>query len=246
MGRINTETLQHFVAENFRSGRAAVVGLGVDLNSLSQYATSLQLPTGEGSTTPSPYKGGEIRSDKGGDLAFVAMALPTGGVTEQLQYSILAGALGSGPRIKYASGSGILGKNFSGENAAISAWNATYSDSGLFGVLIGCEARSAEKIVKGCKDVLKGIKVSDEDINRSKNQLKLELLTASEDGSRAVEILGKQALLKGSVSSFGELASQIDACSSSDISAAASKISSGKLSIVAVGNLNNVPFLDEL
>lgn len=61
VGKITTETLQHYVNSNFLSGRAAVVGLGVDHMELLQYAQSLEIQTGEGTTPASPYKGGELR-----------------------------------------------------------------------------------------------------------------------------------------------------------------------------------------
>lgn len=61
MGKLSSETLQHYVNDNFLSGRAAVVGLGVNHAELLQYAQSLEIQTGEGSILTSPYKGGELR-----------------------------------------------------------------------------------------------------------------------------------------------------------------------------------------
>lgn len=61
LGGISSETLQHYVASTFLTGRAAVVGLGVDHGQLEEYAQSLGLQQGEGKTPSSEYKGGEIR-----------------------------------------------------------------------------------------------------------------------------------------------------------------------------------------
>lgn len=61
LGNISSETLQHYVASTFLTGRAAVVGLGVDHDQLEQYAQALALESGEGRTPSSEYKGGEIR-----------------------------------------------------------------------------------------------------------------------------------------------------------------------------------------
>lgn len=61
IGKISSETLQHYVNSNFLTGRAAVVGLGVSHADLVAYAQSLQIETGEGCTSASPYKGGELR-----------------------------------------------------------------------------------------------------------------------------------------------------------------------------------------
>lgn len=61
IGKISSETLQHYVNSNFLAGRAAVVGIGVSHSDLVSYAQSLEIETGEGCTPPSPYKGGELR-----------------------------------------------------------------------------------------------------------------------------------------------------------------------------------------
>lgn len=61
LGGISSETLQHYVASTFQTGRAAVVGLGVDHGQLEEYAQGLALQQGEGKTPTSEYRGGEIR-----------------------------------------------------------------------------------------------------------------------------------------------------------------------------------------
>lgn len=61
LGHVSSETLQHYFASNFLTGRAAVVGLGVDHEELVQYAQGLALEQGVGKASASQYKGGEIR-----------------------------------------------------------------------------------------------------------------------------------------------------------------------------------------
>lgn len=61
IGKISSETLQHFVNCNFLTGRAAVVGTGINHSDLLHYAQSLEIQNGEGSVPASPYKGGELR-----------------------------------------------------------------------------------------------------------------------------------------------------------------------------------------
>lgn len=62
LGKISSETLQHFVASNFVASNAAVVGVGVDHQELVEYAQGLSFGNGEAKTGPAVYKGGEIRS----------------------------------------------------------------------------------------------------------------------------------------------------------------------------------------
>lgn len=111
------------------------------------------------------------RSDKGGDLAFVAIAGQGGALSntkEALGFSILKYALGAGPYIHFGSGGGILGRTVGNLNEphAISAINMNYSDTGLFGVLIACTSNVAGKLIDNALSVLKSGKVSDEDFNR--------------------------------------------------------------------------------
>lgn len=61
LGKVSTETLQHYFKSNFISGRGAVVGLGINQTQLLHYAESLEIENKDSKTEPSKYKGGEIR-----------------------------------------------------------------------------------------------------------------------------------------------------------------------------------------
>ncbi|XP_068906001.1 cytochrome b-c1 complex subunit 2, mitochondrial [Tenebrio molitor] len=253
LGNVSSETLQHYVASNFTSGRGAVVGLGVDHSQLVQYAQTLSLEPGEGSTTPSPYLGGEIRSDKGGELAFIAIGGQGAALKdskEALAFAVLQRAQGVGPQVKWGSvDNGVLSKAIGGTGTtqfAITALNASYSDAGLFGVLVAAPGISAGKVVEAAAQVLKGGSLSDADISRGKNQLKAAILMDNESGSNAIRLIATQAALLGSAKSPSQLAAEVDSVSAADVNAALKKVSSGKLSIASVGNLRSVPFLDEL
>ncbi|KAH1003820.1 hypothetical protein HUJ04_003674 [Dendroctonus ponderosae] len=252
IGKISSETLQHYVASNFVSGRSAVVGLGLDEAKVKQLAQSLSLSDNDGVNNASPYKGGEIRSDKGGDFAFVAIAgegAPVTNAKEAVAAAVLQRALGVGPQIKWStSDNGILSKAIAGASSepfASSAINANYSDTGLVGVLLAAPARSAGKLVEGAVKVLKSGSVSDADVARGKAQLKASVLLELESGSRAVQLLGTQAVLTGAAISPCELASAIDSVTTGDVRNALQKAGK-KLTIAAVGNLSTVPYADEL
>ncbi|KAL1517969.1 hypothetical protein ABEB36_001663 [Hypothenemus hampei] len=252
IGKISSETLQHYVARNFTSARAAVVGLGVDGATLSQFAQSLCLDDSDGTTNASPYKGGEIRSDKGGDWAFVAIAGEGASVKnpkEALAAAVLQRALGVGPQIKWTTNdNGIVSKAVAGTSSepfATSAINASYSDSGLVGVLIAAPAQSARKIVESVARTLKSGNVTDADVTRGKNQFKSALLSELESGSKAVDVIGVQAVLTGDAKSPSDLAAAIDSVSTSDVRNVLQKAGK-KLTIASVGNLVNVPYADEL
>ncbi|CAH0546911.1 unnamed protein product [Brassicogethes aeneus] len=250
IGKISSESLQHYVCENFTSGRAAVVGLGMDEAEVTKIAQSLHLGSGEGQTRPSPYKGGEVRSDKGGDLAFVAIAgegASLANAKEALAFAVLQRAIGTGPQVKWsARDNGLLSKVVGNAEFASSAINANYSDTGLFGVLVAVPAKNASSVVQSTYKFMKCINVSEEDVSRGKNQLKTALLLEGENGANAIENLATQAVLTGTAHSATSLAALVDSISASDVQQAANKVRSGKLSVASVGNLTGVPYMDEL
>jgi hypothetical protein len=64
---------------------------------------------------------------------------------------------------------------------------------------------------------------------------------AKENTGVLVEELALQALLNRA-----DLLSTVDNVSIADVNAVASRLASAKLTVAAIGNLSNVPFVDEL
>lgn len=89
------------------------------------------------------YHGGELRKERSSELSTVAVAVEATGLNEEkdaLAYAVLQRAIGSGPRVKWGSSVSPLHKAISGTTStdyfALSAFNASYSDSGLFGFVL--------------------------------------------------------------------------------------------------------------
>ncbi|VEN45844.1 unnamed protein product [Callosobruchus maculatus] len=251
IGKISSETLQHYVASTFLSGRCAVVGSGVNHSHLTQYANALKLNNGSGCATPSPYKGGELRSNKGGDFAFVAIAgegAPASNIKEALACAVLQRALGTGPHIKWSThDNSILAKSIGTqpEGFASTAINVNYSDTGLVGVLVAAPAKCAKNIVQAAYNVMKCGSITDADVNRGKNQLKTQLLVDAECGGTAIHDIGIQAVLTGNPQTAAQLAAGVDSITAADVQSALKKAGQ-KLSVAAMGNLVDVPYMDEL
>lgn len=71
-GKISSETLQHYIAENFGANTCAVIGLAVDHDDLVNYAKNIPLPTAKSSEqSPSKFYPGEIRLAKNNISFFV-------------------------------------------------------------------------------------------------------------------------------------------------------------------------------
>lgn len=154
VGRLSPETLQHYVAGNFTNGRAAVVGVGVDHQLLVGFAKSLQLQNGPETVAPSTYVGGgELRVDKAGSLAHVAIATQGAALAnekEALAFAVLQQVAGTGAATKRGNVNGALGKVVSGavggSQFGFSAFNASYTDNGLFGFVLSADAKDVGKV----------------------------------------------------------------------------------------------------
>lgn len=163
-----------------------------------------------------------------------------------LALAVLQRALGTGPQVKWGSSvspvyktvSGIAGK----QSFAVSAFNAVYSDSGLFGFIICSEPDIAGSVstiltviiikyinIKQLKQIyifqitsctykmLKSLQLSDDDICRGKNALKADISYATENDTGLLEVLRQQALFKGQVCNPQEIIASVDKVTASDV-----------------------------
>ncbi|EFN83794.1 Cytochrome b-c1 complex subunit 2, mitochondrial [Harpegnathos saltator] len=254
LGRINTETLQHFVNTWFTGSNCAVVATGVPLSSVAEFATSLKVASSDKAPEASKYHGGDLRKERTSELATVAVAVEGTGLNKEkdvLAYAVLQRTVGSdGPRVKWGSSTSPLQRQVSSaasaDQFAISAFNASYSDSGLFGFIMCSMPSVAGSVTKAAASYLKSPKISDADIARGKAILKAEILYAADDCAMLLENLGQQALFKGRVYKPADLVAEVDKISVSDVKSVAGKVSSGKLSMAAIGDLSTVPHVDQL
>lgn len=152
VGSISPEDLQSYVANNFTADRATVIGVGVDHELLVGYAKSLQLESKPAAATPSKYSAGQLRVDKSGEWATVAVATQGASLAntkEALAFAILRNVAGSGVVVPKGSPTAALEKVV---DAALknpydfNALNASYSDNGLFGFVLQANAREIGKV----------------------------------------------------------------------------------------------------
>uniref|UniRef100_A0AAY4D498 Ubiquinol-cytochrome c reductase core protein 2b n=1 Tax=Denticeps clupeoides TaxID=299321 RepID=A0AAY4D498_9TELE len=242
IGRISSEQLQAFVANNFTSSRMALVGLGVSHSALKQMGEQFFSSHGGAGApgTKAVYRGGELRVQSGGSLAHVLVAseAAVGGSAEANAFSVLQRVLGAGPHVK--RGSSVSSKLSQGIAKATtqpfdaSAFSAAYSDSGLFGVYTISQAHAATEVgfMEGCVNHL--------------TQLKAEYLMSLEATDSLLDELGNQALASGTYAAPESVTQGIDSVTASDVAKAAKKFVSGKKTMASSGHLSNTPFLDEL
>uniref|UniRef100_A0A4W4G6F4 Ubiquinol-cytochrome c reductase core protein 2b n=1 Tax=Electrophorus electricus TaxID=8005 RepID=A0A4W4G6F4_ELEEL len=244
VGKITPDKMHTFVQNNFTSGRMALVGLGVDHAVLKQVGEQfLNIRSGTGTIgSKALFRGGELRSQTGGSLVHAAVVAESAAASsaEATAFGVLQHVLGAGPHIKRGTNStSRLSQAISKATAQpfdASAFNATYSDTGLFGVYTISQADSARDVSHFHYAVLP----------LSQTQLKAEYLMSVENSEGLFDAIGTQALSEGTYHSPEAITQRIDAVSSNDVVNAAKKFMSGKKSMACSGNLVNTPFMDEI
>ncbi|XP_049419491.1 cytochrome b-c1 complex subunit 2, mitochondrial isoform X2 [Epinephelus fuscoguttatus] len=257
VGNIQSGHLHQFVQNNFTSARMALVGLGVDHAVLKQVGEQfLNIRSGAGTTgAKAQYRGGEIRMPCISNLVHSAVVSQSAaaGTGEALAFSVLQHLLGAGLHVK--RGSCATSKLVQGVAKAtadpfdVSAFNSSYSDSGLFGVYTISQPGVAGDVIKAAVAEVKAVAdggVTAADLTRAKAQLKGEFLMSLETSEGLLEAMGTQALTEGSYCPAEEISKKIDNVTLTDVSNAAKKFMTGKKTMASSGNLIKTPFVDEI
>nr|1BCC_B Chain B, Ubiquinol Cytochrome C Oxidoreductase [Gallus gallus] len=257
IGKVTSVELHDFVQNHFTSARMALVGLGVSHPVLKNVAEQLlNIRGGLGlSGAKAKYRGGEIREQNGDSLvhaAIVAESAAIGGA-EANAFSVLQHVLGANPHVKRGlnATSSLYQAVAKGVHNPfdVSAFNASYSDSGLFGFYTISQAAYAGQVIKAAYNQVKTIaqgNVSNENVQAAKNKLKAKYLMSVESSEGFLEEVGSQALAAGSYNPPSTVLQQIDAVADADVIKAAKKFVSRQKSMAASGNLGHTPFVDEL
>ncbi|XP_068142901.1 cytochrome b-c1 complex subunit 2, mitochondrial [Drosophila tropicalis] len=253
LGNLSTETLLHYVANNYAPSRAAVVGVGIDNNTLSGFAQTLEFPSGSGSgkASSASYYGGDARKDTAGHRATVAVAGLGGAASnhkEALAFAILEQTVGGVAATKRGNSAGVFGEaaGSAGGSSTVKALNASYSDAGLFGFVVSGDSKDIGKTVDFLVRALKSGSVSEKDVARGKALLKARVLAKYSSDSGLIKGIGRQAALTRTVLDADTLIAAIDGISQQQVQEAAKKVAGSKLSVGAIGNLANVPYASDL
>ena len=90
VGKHTSQVMHEFIAGNFCSNNAAVVGVGVPHEDLVAYANSLNLKSAGSNAAASKVCGGEVRIEKGGPMSYVAVATEGASVSNQKNMLVFA------------------------------------------------------------------------------------------------------------------------------------------------------------
>ncbi|XP_035262821.1 cytochrome b-c1 complex subunit 2, mitochondrial isoform X1 [Anguilla anguilla] len=257
VGHIGSDQMLSFVQNNFTSGRMALVGLGVEHSVLTQVGEQfLNIRSGIGAAgKKAQYHGGELRVPNRDSLvhAVVVSEGAAVGTPEATANRVLQQVLGAGPQVKRGSNttsklSQAITKATTHPFSA-SAFNASYSDSGLFGVYTISQASCTGDVIKAALSQVKAVAqggLTAADLTRAKNQVKAEYLMSLESSEGMFEDMGSQALAGGTYNSPEAVAQNIDSVTSDGVINAAKKFVAGKKTMVSRGQMKTTPFIDEL
>ncbi|CAG9793842.1 unnamed protein product [Diatraea saccharalis] len=250
IGKVSSETMQHYASSTLTPGRCAITIVGDTQERAGLVANALQLnSSGDAGDAPSNYFGGDIRKEMGGDLAHVALAVQgaPAGSPQALALAVAAKALGNGPVTKWGADNSPLARAIGNIGPfAAAGFNVSYSDTGLFGVVLSVPKDEAGTAVSAVAKLLRSGNLSAEAINAGKNHLKLQVLSEGEDGTSLAESLAAQGLYKGVAKSPADIAREIDQINSSTVCQVLANASKSRMSMGAAGNLAFVPYADEL
>lgn len=259
LGSFTAENLEEYVSTQYVSGNMAVAGVGVDHDTLAELVK--KMPVREG---PQPavmqkakYHGGEERADIRSPL--VHAGIVTEGVAstsdELLSVALVSQVLGAHPGVEYsptqpssklysAASSAVSDRNF-----ALTSIYSSYSDSGLFGVQGVTTAQNIGALLKSIVSVMRQVMkagITDADLKRAKQQLKLSLHLDAEDASQLVQSMAVDVLASGKVNLPSSIEKDLDAVTLESVNAVAKRIIGGRPSLAVIGDLLQTPHLDQL
>lgn len=249
------DTIRSYLLDHFAPERMVLVGVNVAHSELSKWAMRSfadynAIPLKKREEVKALYTGGDLRVD--GSTPYCHLALGFESVPWGQQglapVVLLQSILGGASALSSGIGGGAtsrLSTQVVRQNPAVEscvAFNSSYSDSGLFGVYGVSQPKSAGDMAKAFAKTLTGLtNVTKDELDRAKAMLKGKLHRQAENDSELLKDLGQQLLLTGRYGSASDFTKVIDAVTEADVTAAAKKILSSKLTVAAFGDVHAVP-----
>lgn len=257
LGNIDSDLLASFRGKHFTANNLTLVGTGVGHEDLVSFSDLFRLPEASAGYTreQAKYLGSEVREDNLSEVVHVALAAEGASVTgkDAVLSNLVSHAFGTGgPRVKYSAGGSKMEKSVAALAAgpmAVSAFNASYSDSGLLGFHVVAGRTDVGKVVKGVfRELQASAKagLTEAELTRAKNSYKLAVACSLENSQNVVEVIGKNPDNANNLLNATELFKAVDAVSAAEVNAYLKKVAGSKLSMAAIGNLSDLPHLDEI
>jgi ubiquinol-cytochrome c reductase core subunit 2 len=247
---INVGDVQAFARAAFAKDNVAFLGTGLTedaLGRLVQGAVSSLSGSASLPETPTKYFGGETRvaaGIRGVQTAFVGFGV-AGAPSPAL--AALAAHLSPSPAVKWGAGTGALvGAVPAG--AALAPVYLPYSDGTLFGVLVqgarGALVRDAASAAVAAMRA--AAELSADDAKKAVAKARFAAAAAVDARAGYVATLGPRLLAQGKDASALDALAAFDGLDASAVASAAQSLLKAKPTFVVVGDVNELPYADEV
>jgi len=253
MSYFTPETIRSYMLDHFSPENMVLVGVNCEHDDLAKWAMRSfvdynAIPHKSRSVAKAAYTGGTAITKGDSPFCHFAVGLETGGWGESsAPVSVLTSLLGGSSASHQVPGAGLtsrLGQIVSQNPGAesVSAFNTSYSDTGLVGVYGVTAPDAAGDVVTAVAGALKGAaSVTEGELAKAKAALKGNLLRQADDSAAVMKDIGSQILLSGKYIGASEFCGHIDAVTAADVSAAAQAALSSAPTVVAYGDTHAMP-----
>lgn len=211
----------------------------------------LPVPEHQYERSQSQYIGGEFRNwtETPNTSISVAFEGATWNSSDQPTYQVIASLLGSTDALSRGrAGNGTLARSITHlgqEHSFVDrayVTNAHFSDSGIFGLTVEGPGSHSQEIMEVLLEELNELRdhITDEELVRAKNRLKMNIHTELESRGDRLEEIGRNYLAFGGNLTFHQYADRIDAVTSNDINELAAKFLATRPTILVQGSAINV------
>ena len=249
VGGFSRDDLRSYQSANYTAARTVVAAAGrIDHESfVTRVAEAFGGLNGisELDSDPSTYRGGEFRETRGLEQLHLILGYEGAGFQDSDYYafSVFSTLLGGGM-------SSRLFQQIREERGlaySVFSFNAPHSDGGLFGIYAGSAPEDAEEIVpvvQGEIEALAAKPVEEEELARTRQQLKAGLLMSRERSSSRVEQLANQLLIYGAPRSVSAIVEEVEAVDPAAIQRVAARLLAGQRTLAGLGPDNGLKGLD--
>lgn len=263
ISRLNSETLEEFVAENYTAPRMVLAAYGVDHEELLKIAEPLlsDLPSVALAEEPnSVYTGGDYRrqADSGDTHFALAFELPGGWLRmkDAMILNVLQMLMGGGDSFSTGGpGKGMKSRLYirvlaeHAEFQSMSAINSIYNNSAIFGIQASTGSDFVAKAIDIAANELIALATPGEvdlvQLDRAKLSTKSSILMNLESRMVVIDDIGRQILTYNEWK-LEQLMKALDEVSLEDITSTAQQLLSSPLTMATYGDVTKVPSYDSV
>ncbi|TGZ85709.1 LuxS/MPP-like metallohydrolase [Ascodesmis nigricans] len=247
------EIIPGYAKQVYQKGNIAVIASGAPSAELEKWTKEhfADVPVGKGdiSSAKTKYFGGENRfyTDSGNALV-IAFPGSQGGPKAKAEFQILAYLLSGESATKWNAGTSLLAQAV-GQHIGLKAVarHTAYSDAGLLTITI---EGPRETLGKGAEAVVATLNklntVKEEDVKRAIARAKFDVLSAAEDRSVGLELVGQSLISSGEVPQVAATVKALEAVTVDAVKAAAKTLVEGRATFSVAGDLHYLPFASDI